>query len=198
MEFCKKCDKAYMRDFRCRRDGNKNFDHATGRKCDNPKCYGDLYDSVINFGENLRDDVYDPAATLGGGADLMLTLGSSLRVTPACDIPLEMTQNGGKLVIVNLQKTPLDRHAALVIHGRIQKVMGMLMEKLNMQVPEFRINRYMKVNFKETKFGGNILVEGVDQNNDPYQIFKSKKATYDSKAQSQLINLTFQGHYNEH
>lgn len=197
LEFCAKCDKAYMRDFRCRRNGNKNFDHVTGRKCDNPKCYGDLYDSVINFGENLRDDVYNPAEQYGTSADVMLSLGSSLRVTPACDIPFDMTQNGGKLVIVNLQKTPLDKHAELVIHGRIQNVMGILMEKLNIAIPEFKIQRYMRINFKETKFGGNMHVEGIDSNNDPYQIFAKKQATYNQNSETQIVNLTFQGHYNE-
>ena len=119
LEFCKDCDKAYMRDFRCRNDTNKCHNHKTVRKCDNPRCKGDLYDSIINFGEDLREDILNPAWDLGTTADLMLSMGSSLRVNPACEIPLEMVQFGGKLVIVNLQKTPLDSHADLVIHGRI-------------------------------------------------------------------------------
>jgi len=32
----------------------------------------------------------------------MLILGTSLRVSPACDMPLEMKKRGGKFVIVNL------------------------------------------------------------------------------------------------
>lgn len=91
-----------MRDFRCRRDGNKSKDHKTDRLCDNPKCKGALYDSIINFGEDLREDVLNPAWDLGTTADLMVSMGSSLRVTPACDIPLEMVGYGGKLVIINL------------------------------------------------------------------------------------------------
>ena len=172
LEFCKNCDKAYMRDFRCRRDFNKYNIHKTDRKCDNPRCKGDLYDSIINFGEDLRDDVLNPAWDVGTDADLMLSMGSSLRVTPACDIPLEMTGYGGKLVIVNLQKTPLDKNADLVIHGRIQNVMSILMEKLNMKIPEFRINRYMQVSLNNNK----LIVDGVDSNGDPYTIFNAKKA----------------------
>ena len=41
-------------------------------------------------------------------SDLCLCMGSSLRVTPAADIPLHTFEKGGKLVIVNLQKTPID------------------------------------------------------------------------------------------
>lgn len=62
----------------------------------------------------------------------MLCLGSSLRVyTDAMD---ECLENGGKLVIVNLQKTPYTSQA-LQIYARIDDVMNMLMEKLNMAVP---------------------------------------------------------------
>jgi len=37
---------------------------------------------------------------------------------------------GGKVVVINLQKTPCDPFAELVIHERVDKVMAMLMEKL--------------------------------------------------------------------
>ena len=66
-----------------------------------------------------------------------------------------------------------------------------------MKIPEFRVNRYMQVNFKETKFGGNIMVDGIDVNGDPYTIFNAKKAEYNPKEKTQKIQLTFQGHYNE-
>jgi len=60
LEICKKCGKDYMRDFRVR-TALKCHDHKTGRKCDNPACKGDLYDSIINFGENLNDNVWNRA-----------------------------------------------------------------------------------------------------------------------------------------
>lgn len=56
LEKCKKCNKYYMRDFRTRTAKNVH-DHKTTRKCDNPNCKGDLYDSIINFGENLDEKV---------------------------------------------------------------------------------------------------------------------------------------------
>jgi len=64
------------------------FDHKTGRLCEN--CGGMLYDTIINFGENL------PKAELTNGfknskqADVCLVLGSSLRVTPAANMPGEV------------------------------------------------------------------------------------------------------------
>ena len=53
----------------------------------------------------------------------MLALGSSLRVTPAADMPALTAESGGTLVIVNLQATPLDYMAKLIIHGKIDEVM---------------------------------------------------------------------------
>lgn len=90
-----------MRDYRVR-TALKCHDHKTGRKCDNPACNGNLYDSIINFGEDLNDNVWNKAQQNSDKADLMLSLGSSLRVTPAADLPEECALNGGNLVIVNL------------------------------------------------------------------------------------------------
>ena len=45
-------------------------------------------------------------------------MGSSLTVTPAADIPSKTAKKkGGKLVIINLQSTPLDYSASLRING---------------------------------------------------------------------------------
>ncbi|KVH99605.1 hypothetical protein Ccrd_022161 [Cynara cardunculus var. scolymus] len=58
-------------------------------------------------------------------------------VTPACNFPLKCLRGGGKVVIVNLQKTPKDKKANLVIHGFIEKVIGGVMKLLNMRVRPF-------------------------------------------------------------
>lgn len=101
LEICKKCGKDYMRDFRVR-NAQKVHSHITGRNCDDPKCNGRLMDTIINFGENLRDEDLDMGFAQGNDADLMLALGSSLRVTPAADMAAATAEKGGKLVIVNL------------------------------------------------------------------------------------------------
>lgn len=99
LEFCVKCGKEYMRDYHTYCPKSK---HITGRKCDNPKCRGDLKDSVINFGEPLVESIIKGAFAQGEKADLHICMGSSLRVTPACDIPVQTARNGGDMVIINL------------------------------------------------------------------------------------------------
>ena len=44
---------------------------------------------------------------------------------------------GGKLVIVNLQATPKDSKAHLLLHGRTDKVMRILMELLREDIPDY-------------------------------------------------------------
>ena len=86
LEKCEKCHKEYLRDFKVR-NANKVHNHKTGRRCDDPGCRGALYDSIINFGENLPEKELNAGFENSEKADLCLVLGSSLRVTPAADMP---------------------------------------------------------------------------------------------------------------
>lgn len=123
----------------------------------------------------------------------MLCLGSSLRVSPANQIPIRMNWNGGKIVIVNLQKTPIDDFAELIIHARIQTVMAKVMEKLEMPIPGFRLDRWAEVSLVNEK----LSVSGVDKMGGPFTLFKNIKANFDKSKQNQKIDLKFQGHFNE-
>lgn len=60
LEVCEKCNQDYMRDFRVR-DAKNAYDHKTSRICDNKKCNGQLYDSIINFNENLKPEIIQGA-----------------------------------------------------------------------------------------------------------------------------------------
>ena len=53
-------------------------------------------------------------------------MGSSLTVTPAADIPKIVGQIG-KLIIVNLQKTPLDKYAYIRVNALCDDFMKKLM-----------------------------------------------------------------------
>ena len=54
LELCIKCDREHMRDYKTGM-GAKN--HLTGRICDTPGCGGQLKDTIINFGENLKPEI---------------------------------------------------------------------------------------------------------------------------------------------
>ena len=176
LEVCKRCNKEYMRDFRVRTN-TKVHSHETGRKCDDSKCRGDLCDTIINFGENLNDRIINSGFENGARADLCLAIGSSLRVTPAADIPKETAKNGGKLVIVNLQKTPLDRRAAMVIHAFCDTVINMLMEQLRLEIPPFKLVRRVRI-IKSIEAAKNsatkkecITLHGIDVDGKHFSLF---------------------------
>ena len=110
----------------------------------------------------------------------MLCLGSSMRVAPACQIPITQTFNGGKFVIVNLQKTGNDEFAEMIIHARIQTVMIKVMEKLQIPIPMFKLDRWAEVSLDDNK----LKVKGIDKMGGPYTLFKKIQANYDEKAQN--------------
>ena len=91
-----------MRDYKVRRNENGYHEHSTGRLCDDERCGGDLYDSIINFGEGLDPGILEKANKVGMASDLMLCMGTSMRVVPACSIPMATKLSGGRLVICNL------------------------------------------------------------------------------------------------
>lgn len=75
--------------------------------------------------------------------------------------------------MINLQKTPIDHHAALVIHGKTDDVMKVVMKKLAYDAPVWQLKRrlQMKVVNNEIQF------MGVDSNGAPYVLFKELKVT---------------------
>ncbi len=217
MEWCAKCKRRYLRDFRTR-NNPKVHSHETGRKCDNPECRGPLNDSIINFGENLPEKELTNGFLNSKKADLCLSMGSSLRVTPAADMPLEVAERGKKLVIVNLQATPLDKVAALRINGDCDTVMTKLMGKLGLEIPPFILQRYVRVVKKEEAKGTKLIIEGTDLKGNPYSIFPSVSIALGTAKDAKRINIKghpylftipdkwsgtivvtflFQGHYGE-
>jgi len=78
-------------------------------------CGGMLKPQVVFFGEALPEAALSRAAREAQRCDLMLAIGSSLRVYPAAMVPLQAKQNGAGLIIINQAPTPADLEADLVL-----------------------------------------------------------------------------------
>lgn len=192
LEVCNQCHKSYLRDFRVR-TARDVHDHRTGRLCENGACRGALFDTIINFGENLSERELRHGFEQAKLADLCIALGSSLTVTPAADMPHRVAQRGKRLVIVNLQKTPLDEEASLVIHARTDEVMRGLMERMNLTIPEFRLTRFIEVERPGVgERSAQVKVRPVDRDGTPFDFIKRYSVAPDGK-----ITLQFYGHYHE-
>lgn len=79
--------------------------------------------AAVFFGEPMPVQAVADAFDLAQSADLMLVVGSTLLVYPAAEVPLRAAQAGAPMVIVNLEPTPFDRLAEVVIRGRAGEVL---------------------------------------------------------------------------
>jgi len=89
-------------------------------------CGGVLKPDVVLFGEALPQTALMEADQAARLCDTFLVIGSSLVVYPAAQIPVIAKQSGAALAIINIDPTPLDDEADLVIHGKAAEVLGAL------------------------------------------------------------------------
>jgi len=113
---CLKCDKTYSLD-----DTYKKLEYELPPSC---SCGGRLKPSVVFFGESLPKSALDEAVVASKNCDLFLVLGSSLVVYPAAQMPIIAKENNAFLVIINIDETPFDDVADLVIHDSASNVLS--------------------------------------------------------------------------
>ncbi|MBT9171873.1 MAG: NAD-dependent protein deacetylase [Syntrophomonadaceae bacterium] len=83
-------------------------------------CGKPLRPNVVLFGDAMSEDYFLALDDLSAGCDLMLVVGTSLAVYPVADLP----RFAEKLVIINLQPTPLDRQAQFVVREKTGAVLS--------------------------------------------------------------------------
>ena len=108
---------------------NKVFEGQNPPVCED--CGGVLKPNAVFFGEALPRIPWEESVELVKNCDLLLTIGSSLQVSPANVLPDLAIKSGAKLVIMNLMPTPYDSDAELVIREKIAEFSGILAKKLN-------------------------------------------------------------------
>ena len=97
---CDRCRATFRRDFEMDCVGFR----TTGRRCAISGCRGRLRDVVLDWEDALPEDDVAKSEHCARTSSLALCLGTSLRIAPACQLPLLTPEAGGRLVIVNLQK----------------------------------------------------------------------------------------------
>ncbi|KAL5861699.1 hypothetical protein ACOSQ4_002995 [Xanthoceras sorbifolium] len=120
-ENCQSCGVEYLRDFEIETIGMKK----TPRRCADVQCGDRLRDTVVDWEGALPPKEMNLAAEQCRMADVVLS----------CNLPLKSLRGGGKIVIVNLQPTPKDNKASLVIHGLVDKVISGLIHHLDLRIP---------------------------------------------------------------
>ena len=157
-EHCPFCHKHYRRLNEVERGAP---DHFTLGKCD--FCGNKLMDTIVNFNDNYRNPLEGSVVDFHSNeADLVLVLGTSCFVQPAASFPekvilseksnvMKKLNKEGKLVIVNLQATPLDEYCSIRCFCKTDDFARELMKEMGL------------VNF-DTKFDAKKLKKIEDSN----------------------------------
>lgn len=90
------------------------------------RCGGMLKSATVSFGQSLAAADLIRAERAAVACDLLLAVGSSLTVSPACNLVDLASATGAKVVIVNAQPTPYDRGADAVVREPISEVLPQL------------------------------------------------------------------------
>ncbi|XP_028093522.1 NAD-dependent protein deacetylase SRT1-like isoform X3 [Camellia sinensis] len=81
----------------------------TPRSCSSDGCGARLKDTAVDWEDALPPKELNPAEKHCKVADAVLCLGTSLQITPACNLPLKSLRGWGKFVIASLQVKPLKK-----------------------------------------------------------------------------------------
>jgi NAD-dependent deacetylase len=119
--YCLNCDKTYTLD--------ETFELLKKELPPKCKCGGTLKPGTILFGEPLPQAALEMAKIAAKNCDLFIVLGSSLVVYPAASMPRIAKNNGAKLVIINIDPTPMDEIADLVINDNAAKVLSAVIKR---------------------------------------------------------------------
>ena len=169
IEICKKCKRRYLRDFTVR-TAMFVHDHKTGRFC--VDCGNELEDTLVNFDEEAVEEDYAQSITNCKMADLIIVIGSSLLISTATSLVEMALQNKAAFVIINLQNTPMNKLASMVIHGISDTCVSKLMNNFDIKIPKFRLIRKIKVD--KLKKGKSLCLSfsGIDFDGRCYSFIK--------------------------
>ena len=92
------------------------------------RCGGILKSDTISFGQSLKPDVLDRATRAVQGCDLLLAVGTTLRVYPVASLVPIARERGARVVIVNGEPTALDELAHAVLRGPIGRWLPALVD----------------------------------------------------------------------
>ena len=89
-------------------------------------CQGQMRPNVVWFGESLDIRLLEQAYVASGRSDFLIVAGTSNVVQPAASLAYAALGNGGYVLEVNLDPTPLTGAASATVLGKAGEVLGEL------------------------------------------------------------------------
>ena len=95
------------------------------------RCTGALKPNVVFFGEPIPWGALLQAQQEAKDCEVMLVIGTSAVVFPACDLPAMAKQNGATIIEVNLEETPLTGNISdWILIGSASSVLQSVLEQV--------------------------------------------------------------------
>ncbi|MBN2228516.1 MAG: NAD-dependent deacylase [Candidatus Thorarchaeota archaeon] len=91
-----------------------------------PECNRNLRPDVVWFGEQLNQEIISVVYDQLQKADACIVIGTSALVQPAASFPILVKQNGGTIIEVNVESTPLTSMADLHLSGKAGEILPRL------------------------------------------------------------------------
>ena len=99
-------------------------------------CTGVLKPNFVFFGEPIPWGAQLEAKEEAGGCDVMLVIGTSAVVSPACDLPVLAKKRGATIVELNLGETQLTRYvSSWLLKGAASETLTRLLRELEETAP---------------------------------------------------------------
>ena len=95
-----------------------------------PECGGLVKGDTVMFGEPIPRSVIDRCLRATAECNCMIVCGTSATVYPAAAFPQEVKQNGGVIVEINPNPTPLSALADITLQGPSGVILPELVERL--------------------------------------------------------------------
>ncbi|MEM3413889.1 MAG: Sir2 family NAD-dependent protein deacetylase, partial [Thermoplasmata archaeon] len=94
------------------------------------QCGAVLRPDVVLFEEPLDEVILRKAFEAAENAEVFLSIGTSAVVYPAAYLPLEAKRNGGFLIEINPEPTPLSQLADAVFREKAGEILPLILERL--------------------------------------------------------------------
>lgn len=95
------------------------------------RCTGALKPNVVFFGEPIPWGAHLQAQQEAKDCEVMLVIGTSAVVFPACDLPAMAKQAGATIIEVNLEETPLTRYISdWILIGSASSILQSVLEQV--------------------------------------------------------------------
>ncbi len=103
------------------------------QRCPRCECGGYMKSATISFGQAMPEDLLKKAFAAASGADLAVSIGSTLEVHPASMVPLSVLENGAPYVVINRGETAHDGIATLRLEGDVNEILPEIAARLKMR-----------------------------------------------------------------